>query len=148
MFRVALDTYANEGAPSSEAIAMLIDRQAATVARRIASRWELSERMIGALNDQSAAESTSIGLLSPLGRALLLGRELGALSVLARAGAMPEPEARARALACGAPRLEADLGVARAAATRLRIAPPGPVHGPVARATSVGTAMPGAATGR
>jgi len=89
--------------PSPEAIAMLIDRQAAPVARRIASRWELSERMVGALNDQSAAESTSIGLLSPLGRALLLGRELGALSVLARAGAMPEAEARAKAMACGAP---------------------------------------------
>jgi len=105
VFRVALDTYANEGSlrPSPEAIAMLIDRQAAPVARRIASRWELSERMVGALNDQSAAESTSIGLLSPLGRALLLGRELGALSVLARAGAMPEAEARAKAMACGAP---------------------------------------------
>lgn len=105
VFRVILDTYANEGTlrPSPEAIAMLIDRQAAPVARRIATGWELSERMIGALNDQSAADSTAAVLLSPLGRSLLLGRELGALSVLAREGALPEPEARARALACGAP---------------------------------------------
>ena len=105
VFRVTLDTYANEGSlrPSPEAVAMLIDRQAATVARRIATSWELSERMIGALNDQSAADSTSIALLSPLGRALLLGREVGALSVLAREGALPEEEARSKALACGAP---------------------------------------------
>jgi HD-like signal output (HDOD) protein len=105
VFRVTLDTYAGEGTlrPSPEAIAMLIDRQAATVARRIATRWELSERMVGALNDQSAADSTSVVLLSPLGRALLLGRELGALSVLAREGVLPAAEARARALACGAP---------------------------------------------
>lgn len=105
VFRVALDTYSNEGTlrPSPEAVAMLIDRQAAPVARRIATRWELSERMIGALNDQSAADSTSIALLSPLGRALLLGREVGALSVLAREGALPEEEARSKALACGAP---------------------------------------------
>jgi HD-like signal output (HDOD) protein len=105
VFRVTLDTYANEGTlrPSPEAVAMLIDRQAAPVARRIATRWELSERMIGALNDQSAADSTSIALLSPLGRALLLGREVGALSVLAREGALPREQARSRALACGAP---------------------------------------------
>ncbi|MCU0759480.1 MAG: HDOD domain-containing protein [Steroidobacteraceae bacterium] len=105
VFRVTLDTYASDGTlrPSPEAIAMLIDRQAAAVARRIATRWELSERMIGALNDQSAADSTSVVLLSPLGRALLLGRELGALSVLAREGVLPAAEARARALACGAP---------------------------------------------
>jgi HD-like signal output (HDOD) protein len=105
VFRVTLDTYANEGSlrPSPEAIAMLMDRQAAPVARRIATSWELSDRMIGALNDQSAADSTSIALLSPLGRALLLGRELGALSVLAREGVLPEAEARSRALACGAP---------------------------------------------
>ncbi|MCP5328117.1 MAG: HDOD domain-containing protein [Steroidobacteraceae bacterium] len=108
VFRVTLDIYANEGSlrPSPEAIAMLIDRQAAAVARRIASRWELSERMISALNDQGAADSTSIALLSPLGRALLLGREIGALGVLAREGALPADEARSKALACGAaPRL-------------------------------------------
>lgn len=105
VFRVALDTYANDTTvrPSPEAIAMLIDRQAAPVARRIAASWELSDRMISALNDQSVADSAPIDLLSPLGRSLLLGRELGALAVLARADAMPADEARTRALRCGAP---------------------------------------------
>ncbi len=105
VFRVVLDAYANEPAlqPSPEAIAMLIDRQAAPVARRIAASWELSERMIGALNDQSATDSAPLALLSPLGRSLLLGRELGALALLARAGTLPEAEARDRALRCGAP---------------------------------------------
>jgi HD-like signal output (HDOD) protein len=105
VFRVVLDTYASEPAlrPSPEAIAMLIDRQAAPVARRIAASWELSERMIGALNDQGAADAAPLALLSPLGRSLLLGRELGALGLLAREGAIPEAEARERALRCGAP---------------------------------------------
>ncbi len=105
VFRVVLDTYASEPAlrPSPEAIAMLIDRQAAPVARRIAASWELSDRMIGALNDQGAADAAPLALLSPLGRSLLLGRELGALGLLAREGAIPDAEARERALRCGAP---------------------------------------------
>jgi len=105
VFRVVLDTYANDTAvrPSAETIAMLIDRQAAPVARRIAASWDLSERMIGALNDQVAAETAPLALLSPLGRSLLLGRELGALALLTREGVLPEAEARARALRCGAP---------------------------------------------
>ena len=105
VFRVVLDTYANEPAlrPSPEAIAMLIDRQAAPVARRIAASWELSERMIGALNDQSATDAAPLALLSPLGRSVLLGRELGALGLLAHEGVLPEAEARDRALRCGAP---------------------------------------------
>ncbi len=105
VFRVVLDTYANVPAlrPSAAAVAMLIDRQAAPVARRIAASWELSDRMIGALNDQSAADAAPIALLSPLGRSVLLGRELGGLGLLAREGVMPGDEARARALRCGAP---------------------------------------------
>ena len=82
---------------------MLIDRQAAPVARRIAASWELSERMIGALNDQGAADAAPLAALSPLGRSLLLGRELGALGLLAREGAIPAAEARERALQSGAP---------------------------------------------
>ena len=58
---------------------------------------------VGAL-DQSAAESTSIGLLSPLGRALLLGRELRR-SACWRAPASMLGRARAKAMACSAPRL-------------------------------------------
>jgi HD-like signal output (HDOD) protein len=105
VFRVVMDAYSNEPAlrPSPEAIAMLIDRQAAPVARRIAASWELSDRMIGALNDQGAADAAPLAMLSPLGRSLLLGRELGALGLLAREGALPADEARDRALRCGAP---------------------------------------------
>jgi HD-like signal output (HDOD) protein len=105
VFRVVLDTYASELGlrPSPAAIAMLIDRQAAPVARRIAASWALSDRMIGALNDQVAADAAPVAMLSPLGRSLLLGRELAALGLLARAGAIPADQARERALRCGAP---------------------------------------------
>ncbi len=106
VFRVASDIYAAAGsAGSPEAFAMLIDRQAAPVARRIATSWQLSERMILALNDQSIVSSGAAGLdaLTPLGRCLARGRMLGALALLADAKRIDATAAKTSALALGVP---------------------------------------------
>ncbi len=111
VFRVASDIYAAAGsAGSPEAFAMLLDRQAAPVARRIATSWQLSERMIQALNDQSIVSSGAGGLdaLTPLGRCLARGRALGALALLAEARRIDAAAARTSALALGVPALLVD----------------------------------------
>jgi HD-like signal output (HDOD) protein len=102
VFRVALDHYVEDPVlrPSPEAIAMLLDRQSAPVARRIASGWELSERLVTALNEQSAESPAH---MSPLGRSVYLGRLVATLALLAREGRMTEAAARSIALGAGAP---------------------------------------------
>ncbi len=102
VFRVALDHYGEEAQlrPSPEALALLVERQSAPVGRRIAASWELSERLVTALNDQAAE---SIAQMSPLGRSVWLGRLLATLALLAREGRMPEQEALAIARDAGVP---------------------------------------------
>lgn len=107
VFRVASDAFAAEGISGSpEAFAMLIDRQAAPIARRIAASWGLSGRILDALNDQSrlAAGAASLAELSPLGRCLARGSTLGALALLAREGRVTDDDARETSLALGVPR--------------------------------------------
>jgi HD-like signal output (HDOD) protein len=102
-FRLTYDHYSREPGlvPDPEVFATMIDRQAALIARRIAASWELSDRMITALNDQSSAPVVGPALLSRLGRSLWLGRTLGALALLVREGTLSAADARDAALAAG-----------------------------------------------
>lgn len=104
-FRVTYEHYGRDPGltPDAEVFATLLDRQAAPLARRIAQSWELSERMITALNDQVTATVTGPAALSRLGRSLLLGRTMGSLALLAREGLVDTDEARAAATTAGVP---------------------------------------------
>jgi HD-like signal output (HDOD) protein len=102
VFRVALDRYAARAGskPDAAVIAMLLDEQAAPVARRIAASWELSERIADALEDQSAAKELR-GHTS-LGRSLYFGRLIGALAVLRSNERVNDETAKTAMLASGA----------------------------------------------
>jgi HD-like signal output (HDOD) protein len=102
VFRVALDRYAARAGskPDASVIAMLLDEQAAPVARRIAQSWELSERIAAALEDQSAAKE--MRARTSLGRSLYFGRLMGALAVLRANERVNEETAKASMLASGA----------------------------------------------
>lgn len=81
VYRVALYQYAARGlAPDATALASLLDEQVAKIARQIAAGWDLSGRVLDALEEQQperiAAPETS------LGRSLSFGFVVGALSVL------------------------------------------------------------------
>jgi HD-like signal output (HDOD) protein len=82
VYRVALDVYATKSKlnPDPTVIAKLLNENTGMVARRIAASWELSERILEALDDQlpgrNAAPQTS------LGRSLRFGLVVGALTVL------------------------------------------------------------------
>lgn len=81
VFRVALDQYAADLRlqPDARVIASLLDTQSANVAQRIGASWELSERMLVALQDQTTTASSHP---TPLGRSLHFGRVVGALALL------------------------------------------------------------------
>jgi HD-like signal output (HDOD) protein len=101
VFRVALDQYASRGTPPDAAtIVWLLDRNTASVARNIAASWDLSGRILAALEDQipgmMAHEPT------PLGRALRFGRFVGGLAVLNTRGVVDDEVAKATLLANGA----------------------------------------------
>jgi HD-like signal output (HDOD) protein len=102
VFRVALDRYAARpgSKPDAAVIAMLLDEQAAPVARRIAASWELSERIAEALEDQSAAKE--MRARTSLGRSLYFGRLIGALAVLRTNERVNDETAKASMLASGA----------------------------------------------
>jgi HD-like signal output (HDOD) protein len=81
LFRAAMDYYAKASpqvAPDPVVIVSLINSQAATFAWRIAASWELSELMLGALEEQTVASQPT----TALGRSLAFGRCAGALAVL------------------------------------------------------------------
>ncbi len=79
LFRIVTDEYLSRRQPPSTAlIASLIESETPTLARHIASSWQLSERIDSALTDQSAPG----GPQSSLGRSLSAGRFIGALAVL------------------------------------------------------------------
>jgi HD-like signal output (HDOD) protein len=81
VYRVALDQYAARGAvPDATALASLLDEQVAKVARQIAAGWDLSGRVLDALEEQQPERSE--GPASSLGRSLSFGFIVGALSVL------------------------------------------------------------------
>lgn len=81
VFRTALDQYAARGlTPDATALASLLEAQTATVSKQIAASWELSPRVIEAL-EQQQPESVERPA-SSLGRSLRFGVIVGALSVL------------------------------------------------------------------
>jgi HD-like signal output (HDOD) protein len=81
VFRTALDQYAARGlAPDATALASLLEAQTAKVAHQIAASWELSQRVLEAL-EQQQPESVEQPA-SSLGRSLRFGLVVGASSVL------------------------------------------------------------------
>jgi len=81
VYRAALDQYAARGlAPDVTALASLLEAQTAKVARQIAASWELSQRVLEALEQQQPDQSEQPA--SSLGRSLRFGVVVGALSVL------------------------------------------------------------------
>jgi HD-like signal output (HDOD) protein len=81
VYRIALDQYATRRIPpDATALASLLDAHTATVARHIASGWELSERVLEALEEQRPERVERPA--SSLGRSLRFGLLVGALSLL------------------------------------------------------------------
>jgi HD-like signal output (HDOD) protein len=80
-------------APHPAVIISLIDSQCAGVAKRVAASWELSERVLTALEEQRPRADAEEP--SPLGRSLAFGRKLAALAVLYEHGAISEDTVRA-----------------------------------------------------
>ncbi len=99
VFRVALDQYKGRPGlrPTPAVIASLLDAHRASVAHRVAASWDLSGRILAALQDQVPGlemhEPTS------LGRSLQFGRFVGALTVLQTNGILDEDGAKAALLA-------------------------------------------------
>ena len=95
-FRATLDEYARSGVAADAAtVAALIAQHAPTVASRVAHSWELSARILTALEDQSSYMRA--GSATGLGQALRFGRYCGAVAVLRHTGAFDD-EAALRAL--------------------------------------------------
>jgi HD-like signal output (HDOD) protein len=81
VYRCVLDEYALRNLqPEPTAVASLLDEQAPKVARQIAAGWELSERVLEALDEQQQTRIERPP--SSLGRSLRFGIWIGALSVL------------------------------------------------------------------
>jgi HD-like signal output (HDOD) protein len=95
VFRVALDQYtAHPGLrPDAATIVSLLDAHTSRVARSIAASWELSGRILAALEDQVPGAMSSEP--TPLGRALKFGRFIAALAVLRNKGLIDEETAKA-----------------------------------------------------
>jgi HD-like signal output (HDOD) protein len=82
--------------PHPAVIISLIDSQCANVAKRVAASWELSERVLTALEEQRPRrKGEPAAPLSPLGRSLAFGRKLAALAVLHEHGLISEDTVRA-----------------------------------------------------
>ena len=81
VFRVAMDQYAGSPrmVPHASVIAWLLDNHCAPTARRIGASWELSEKTLASLDDQTW---TATEHPTALGRSLYYGRLVGALAVL------------------------------------------------------------------
>jgi hypothetical protein len=100
VFRVATDQYAAQGLrPDPTAIAALLDEHTPDVARRIAATWELSPRLLEALDDQLRGRPSRPA--SGLGRSLRFGLVAGALSVVAANDLIDEETARVSLVAAG-----------------------------------------------
>jgi len=93
IFRVALDHYALEPqlSPHPQIFARLLDSHSGPVAQHIGASWELSERMLVALDHQrpDSPEHTTA-----LGRSLRFGRTVAALAVVHLNQVIDEPTAR------------------------------------------------------
>ena len=99
VYRIAADQYAARGAkPDATALASLLDEHTPAVACKIAETWELSERLLEALEEQVRGSARQA---SELGRSLRFGVVAGALSILAAEGAIEDGTARASLVAAG-----------------------------------------------
>jgi hypothetical protein len=81
IFRLIMDQYAKSPRlrPDAGVVSSLLDKHAATVARRIGATWELSEPTLTGLDGQTAGNTA---YPTALGRSLYFGRVTGALAVL------------------------------------------------------------------
>lgn len=91
--QVARDQYARhpELVPQPAVATALLDTRTSPTARRIAASWEMSSRVLGALDEQISSKSQAA--ISPLGRSLRYGRVAGAVSLLVRHEHMAEETA-------------------------------------------------------
>jgi len=94
LFRAAMDHYASSAKrkqqPAPVVMASLLASQSATFAWHIGANWELSELMLGALEEQMVASEPT----TALGRSLRFGRCAGALAVLRTNKVIDEATAR------------------------------------------------------
>jgi HD-like signal output (HDOD) protein len=96
LFRAAMDHYAGSAKrkqqhqPAPVVMASLLASQSATFAWHIGAQWELSELMLGALEEQMVASEPT----TALGRSLRFGRCAGALAVLRTNNKIDEATAR------------------------------------------------------
>jgi HD-like signal output (HDOD) protein len=99
VYRIVVDraqTLLNGITPHPAVIISLIDSQCAGVAKRVAASWDLSERVLTALEEQRPRGPLQTGAPpSPLGRSLAFGRKLAALAVLFEHGRISEDTVRA-----------------------------------------------------
>lgn len=100
--RVVRDQYARQrGLVANASLAAgLLDQWAAPTACRLARKWELSGRIIQALDEQSLEDPAA---MSALGRSLRFGRLAGSLALLSRQGRL-DPSCALPALAVVEPR--------------------------------------------
>ena len=101
VFRMAIDQYAMHPGyrPDAATIVTLLDAYTSRVARSIAASWELSGRILAALEDQVPGAMAPDP--TPLGRALKFGRFIAALAVLRNKGLVDEATAKASLRAGG-----------------------------------------------
>jgi HD-like signal output (HDOD) protein len=99
IYRIVIDrsrTLLDGRPPHPAVIISLIDSQCAGVAKRVAASWELSERVLTALEEQRPRGAGQVDVEpSPLGRSLAFGRKLAALAVLHEHGKISEATVRA-----------------------------------------------------
>jgi HD-like signal output (HDOD) protein len=101
VFRVALDQYLeHRQRPDPAVLAHLLEQHAARTARQVAASWDLSERVLAALEEQSPLSAGLPG--TPLGRSLRFGRLLGALALLNANERIDDEGAKLAILATGA----------------------------------------------
>ncbi len=99
-FRASMDEYAGRNAAADAAtVSALIEQHAATVARRIAHDWELSSRILTALEEQSPYVRS--GTSSGLGESLRFGRYCASIGVLRHAHVLDDDAALAAVRAGG-----------------------------------------------
>jgi HD-like signal output (HDOD) protein len=106
VFRVALDQYDTRPKlqPHPGVIAGLLDMETAPVAKRIATSWGLSDRVLAALDDQTTAVAADRH--TPLGRSLEFGRLASALAVLYLNNALDDVTAQVSLPVAGMPATE------------------------------------------
>ena len=106
VYRIVADraqTLLGGRAPHPAVIIALIDSQCAGVAKRVAASWDLSERVLTALEEQRPRGPIQAAAApSPLGRSLAFGRKLAALAVLFEHGRISEGTVRASMVLDGA----------------------------------------------